>query len=74
MHLHVGIKAILPCLHQPFTLVGLLTSGTEIRRNISDEVFVHSNRDACLPCEKSRLNSDGNTSTLYLQYLKINSL
>lgn len=65
MFLHVGIEAILPCLHQLFTLIGLLTFGKEIGHNISEEIFVHSNSDACLPCEKARLNSDGNTSTLY---------
>jgi hypothetical protein len=65
MHLHVGIKAMLPCLHQLFTLIGLLTFGKEIRHNILDESFLHSIRDACQPCEKARLNSDGDTSTLY---------
>jgi len=48
-----------------FSLIGLLMFGKEIRHNVSDEVFVHSNSDACLPCEKARLNRDGNTSTLY---------
>ena len=74
MHLHVGIKVILPCLHQLFTLIGPLTFGKETGPNTSDEVFVHSNSDACLPREKARLNNDGNTSTMYLQYLKINPL